>query len=105
MFVTQGTKVVSSRPMTVDELYKIICDRKQKMPLNSYVSALLRGGKDQIIQKVGEETTEVIIAAKNETKKRIISEIADLWFHLLILMVQFNIAPQNILDELEKRRK
>lgn len=91
--------------MTLEELYKIIEDRKKKMPENSYVASLFREGPDKIIQKVGEESTEVIIAAKNESKERIISEIADLIFHLLIMMSLFEIKPRDILKELNKRKK
>lgn len=90
--------------MTLEELYEIIQDRKEKMPENSYVASLFRNGKDRIIQKVGEEATEVIIAAKNETKKRIISEVADLLFHILIMLSDFNIKPKDILRELKKRK-
>lgn len=90
--------------MTLEELYEIIQDRKEKMPENSYVASLFRDGKDRIIQKVGEEATEVIIAAKNETKKRIISEVADLLFHILIMLSDFNIKPKDIRRELKKRK-
>lgn len=90
--------------MTIDELYKIIQERKLKKPKDSYISSLFKAGRDRIIQKIGEEATEVIIAAKNEGKKRIISEVADLWFHLLVLMAGFNISPEDIKDELGKRR-
>ncbi|MBI3366461.1 phosphoribosyl-ATP diphosphatase [Candidatus Roizmanbacteria bacterium] len=89
--------------MTIDELYKIIQDRKLKMPKNSYITSLLKAGKDRIIQKVGEEATELIIAAKNEGKKGIISEVVDLWFHVLVMMTVFNISPKDIEDELNKR--
>lgn len=90
--------------MTLDELYKIIEDRKKNMPKNSYVASLFKKGKDKIIQKIGEEATEVIIAAKNESKQRIISEIADLIFHLLIMMSFLNISILDILKELDKRK-
>lgn len=89
--------------MTLEELYKIIEDRREKMPENSYVASLFREGTDKIIQKVGEESTEVIIAAKNKNKKEIISEIADLIFHLLILLANYDISPKEILKKLEKR--
>ena len=89
--------------MTLDELYKIIEDRKKKIPANSYVASLFKEGADRIIQKVGEESTEVIIAAKNEGKERIISEIADLIFHLLVMMSLFKITPSDILKELRRR--
>lgn len=90
--------------MTLEELYRIIEERKKNLPENSYVASLFKKGKDQIIQKVGEESTEVIIAAKNESKQRIISEIADLIFHLLIMMSFLNISILDILKELDKRR-
>ncbi len=91
--------------MNLEELYKIIEDRKKKMPENSYVASLFKRGGDRIIQKVGEESTEVIIAAKNESKERLISEIADLFFHLLVMMSFFKITPRDIVKELNKRRK
>ncbi len=91
--------------MTIDELYKIIKDRQLRMPEGSYVASLFQAGQDKIIQKVGEETSEVIIAAKNKDKQRTISEIADLWFHILVIMASLNIKPKNILNELEKRKK
>lgn len=90
--------------MTLDELYKIIEDRKDKMFNDSYVASLFRGGKDRITQKVGEESIEVIIAAKNEGKDRIISEVADLIFHTLVLLSAYDIKLGEVLQELEKRR-
>ena len=90
--------------MTLKELLKIIEDRKEKMPAGSYVASLFSAGKDQIIQKVGEEAVEVIIAAKNEGRERIISEVADLIFHLLVLLSGYNITLQDIEKELAKRR-
>lgn len=90
--------------MTLEELYKIIEDRKKEMPKNSYVASLFKKGADKIIQKVGEESTEVIVAAKNQSKKRIISEVADLIFHLLVMMSLFKIKPSDVLKELDKRR-
>lgn len=86
--------------MTLKQLYKIIEDRKKKMPEGSYTSSLFEAGKDRIIQKVGEESIEVIIAAKNGNRKRIISEIADLTYHLLVMLSLFEISPAEILKEL-----
>ena len=91
--------------MTLEELYKIIEDRKKNMPSGSYVASLFRNGKDRIIQKVGEEATEIIIAAKNESKSRQIEEFTDLFFHALILMVALNISPADIANELSRRNK
>jgi phosphoribosyl-ATP pyrophosphohydrolase len=89
--------------MTLEELYKIIEDRKKNMPDKSYVASLFGEGNDRIIQKVGEEATEVVIAAKNEDKERIISEVADLLFHILILLSAKNIKLEEILEELKTR--
>jgi len=89
--------------MKINKLLKVIKDRKLKMPKDSYVASLFRLGDDRIIQKVGEESTEVIIAAKNKNKKRIISEVADLLFHVLVLLVSSNITLSDIEKELESR--
>ena len=91
--------------MTLKELYKIIEDRKKNMPEDSYVASLFRDGKDRIVQKVGEEATEVIIAAKNEERERIIAEVADLWFHTLVLLANYDINLSEIQKELSKRNK
>jgi phosphoribosyl-ATP pyrophosphohydrolase/phosphoribosyl-AMP cyclohydrolase len=91
--------------MTLDELYNIILDRQKNPQKESYTASLFKEGKDRIIQKVGEESTEVVIAAKNEDKTQIIYEVADLWFHILILLAEMKITPQEILNELEKRHK
>lgn len=91
--------------MTFEELYETILDRKKNLPEGSYVASLFKEGRDRIIQKMGEESVEAIIAAKNKGKKRIVSEIADLWFHSLILLAECGIKPTEILSELESRRK
>ena len=91
--------------MTLDKLYKIIENRKGKKADNSYVASLFKKGRDTIVQKVGEEAIEVIISAKSKNAKEVISETADLFFHLLILLSYFNIKPQQIFEELEKRNK
>lgn len=91
--------------MTIDELYKIIQDRKLKMPKGSYVASLFRKGRDRIIQKIGEEAIEVTIASKNKNKQRIILEVADLWFHILVMLANFDIAPDEIMEELNNRNK
>ena len=91
--------------MKINKLLEIIKDRKLKMPKDSYVASLFRLGEDRIIQKVGEEAIEVVIAAKNINKKRIISEVADLLFHLLILLASKDITMLDIEKELESRDK
>lgn len=91
--------------MTLNKLYKIIENRKKIMPKESYVASLFRQGQDKIIQKIDEESIEVVNAARNESKERIISEVADLIFHLLVMLSSFNINPADILKELSKRSK
>lgn len=91
--------------MTIDELYNIIKDRKEKMPNGSYIASLFKEGKDRIVQKVGEEAIEVVIAAKNSDQKRIIEESADLIFHLLILLTNKDVTLVQIEEELDKRIK
>lgn len=91
--------------MTLNSIYNLILKRKKQMPQNSYVADLFRSGNDRIIQKVGEEATEVVIAAKNGKKGQIIAETADLWFNTLILLTSFNIKIKDIENELNRRRK
>lgn len=91
--------------MNIQDLYQVIENRKKNKPDDSYVASLFRSGKDFILQKVGEEAVEVVIAAKNESKKRVISEVADLWFHILVMLSYLKIKPEEIFDELERRKK
>jgi len=87
----------------LEELYNIISQRRKSKELNSYVYSLFQKGLDKIAQKVGEEATEVVIAAKNEEKKELINESADLVFHLLILLNVKNVKINDIIKELKKR--
>ena len=91
--------------MKLDELYEIIKKRRETKPQGSYIVGLIDQGMDRIIQKVGEEAVEVVIAAKNSDKKRIISESADLLFHLIILLNINNIELDDIYRELDERNK
>ncbi len=89
--------------MTITELYQIILTRKSAMAADSYVASLFASGTDRIAQKVGEEAVEVVIAAKNSSKERLVSESADLLFHWLVLLADKNIDPADVLQELENR--
>ena len=91
--------------MKLEELYEIIKKRRAEKPEGSYVANLTEQGIDRVIQKVGEEAIETVIAAKNTNKKRLISESADLIFHLLILMEMKGIDLDDIYSELKKRNK
>ena len=72
-------------------------------PAKSYVAALFAKGDDAIIRKVGEEATEAVMAAKDGDKIRIKAELADLWFHCLVLLARHGMGPQDVLGELERR--
>lgn len=75
------------------------------MPANSYTTKLFQDGEDRIIQKVGEETIETIIAAKNKNKKELINETSDLIYHLFVLLVEKGIPISEIAENLYKRHK
>jgi phosphoribosyl-ATP pyrophosphohydrolase len=91
--------------MTFEELYLKIKQRRKDNSPDSYVAALASQGPDRVIQKVGEEAVEVVIAAKNSDKLRLISESADLLFHLLVLWEQKEVQLSDITDELDIRSK
>ena len=88
---------------TFDRVYDVIIERKQSSPETSYVAYLMDEGTDIILKKICEESTEVIIAAKNENRTEQIRELADLWFHMLVLMGNKGITLTDISRELEKR--
>lgn len=91
--------------MTPEQLYQVILDRKRAPRRDSYVSALLSAGKDAVLKKIGEEAAETIIAAKGGKRDEIVHELADLWFHCLVLMAEEGITPADISGELEERHK
>lgn len=90
--------------MIFEELYKIINKRINELPDDSYVASLVKRGEDRVIQKVGEEAIEVLVAAKGKNKKRIIEEVADLYFMTLVLLAYKGLTPDEVFDELEKRK-
>lgn len=91
--------------MILEDLFQIIKVRIKSLPDNSYIAKLYKQGDDRILQKMGEETIEVVIAATNKNKKRIIEEMADLYFMTLLVMAIKGISPDDVYKELEKRRK
>ena len=84
-------------------LYKLLEGRKKDMPEDSYTSYLFKKGIDKILKKVGEESTEVIIAAKADDKKETVYEIADLAYHVMVLMVEMGISLEDVQKELASR--
>jgi phosphoribosyl-AMP cyclohydrolase / phosphoribosyl-ATP pyrophosphohydrolase len=87
----------------LDELYQLIEDRKEKRPEGSYTTYLFNAGLDKILKKVGEESAETIIAAKNRSTQQMTAEISDLLYHLLVLMSECDIRLEDIFKELKKR--
>ena len=77
--------------------------RKDADPNASYVAALFAKGEDAILKKIGEEATETVMAAKDGDKLRITAEVADLWFHCLVLLAEFDLGPADVLAELARR--
>jgi len=88
---------------TVQGLYDLLVGRQKEKPQGSYTTYLFEKGIDKILKKVGEECTEVIIAGKADDKKETIYEIADLAYHVMVLMVQMGISVEDIHKELASR--
>ncbi|MEE9309408.1 MAG: phosphoribosyl-ATP diphosphatase [Cocleimonas sp.] len=92
---------------TLADVAKILEERKSAEAGSSYVASLYDKGLDAILKKVGEEATEVVMAAKDaelgKSTDKIIYEVADLWFHTLVLLAQQNLHPDDVLKELERR--
>lgn len=107
-----GAESCFFNPLYVDEekhefslrgLYDLLLERKEKMPQGSYTTYLFEKGLDKILKKVGEESTEVIIAGKAKDKKETVYEIADLAYHLMVLMVEAGITVDEVQAELASR--
>ena len=90
----------------ITELTKVLRARRGADPESSYVAALHQQGLNKILEKVGEEATEVILAAKDaehSDSDQLIEEVADLWFHTLVMLVHLDREPQQVLDALTNR--
>jgi len=91
--------------MSLNSLYETILDRKENPSETSYTSSLFTKGLPRMAQKVGEEGTEVVVAALSQENARLIEEIADLTYHVLVLMAAKGVSPQDVAIELEKRER
>jgi phosphoribosyl-ATP pyrophosphohydrolase len=89
----------------ISELYSTILDRKANPKPGSYTNSLFDSGLPRMAQKVGEEGTEVVVAALAQENARLVEEIADLTYHTLVLMAEKGITPKDVTAELEKRHK
>lgn len=89
----------------LNELEELIRERQAEMPEDSYTTYLFEKGLDKIIQKVGEEAIETVIEAKNNKKKKFVGEVADLLFHLMVLLVEKKTSLKKVVKRLKKRHK
>lgn len=94
---------ISRTGKTLEVVYGVIEDRKRNPREGSYVSGLFSSGLDGILKKLGEEAGETIIAAKNENRKEVIYEMADLWFHSIVVLAYFGLTSEDIYEELGRR--
>lgn len=85
------------------ELADVLEQRKNQDPDSSYVARLYAKGLDVILKKIGEEATETVMAAKDGVPEKIVYEVADLWFHSLVLLAHQGLGPDQVLAELQRR--
>lgn len=97
--------IYDAGPAVLNELFAVIADRKANPREGSYTTYLFNKGQDKILKKVGEEAAETIIASKNNSKEEVVYEMADLWYHCLVLLANHGFEPKDIFAELAKRRK
>ena len=89
----------------LEDLFNVIEDRNENPQPDSYTAKLIAAGEDEILKKVGEEAMEVILAAKGQGDQRLIEEIADLYYHSLVLLSSRNLNFSQVLDELARRHR
>jgi phosphoribosyl-ATP pyrophosphohydrolase len=94
---------VNESNQTLERLAQVIEARRQGDPDKSYVARLFGKGTDAILKKIGEEATETVMACKDGDPKKIVHEVADLWFHSMLALAAFGLSPRDVLEELERR--
>ena len=94
---------MDARADVLDRLAAVIASRRGAEPSSSYVAALFAKGDDAILKKIGEEATETVMAAKDGDKLRLTAEVADLWFHCLVLLARHGLGPDDVRAELARR--
>ncbi|MDZ7828615.1 MAG: phosphoribosyl-ATP diphosphatase [Halofilum sp. (in: g-proteobacteria)] len=85
------------------ELGRVLAQRSEADPESSYTAMLMQGGPEAILRKIGEEATEVVLAGTGDDEQALVHEVADLWFHTLVLLAQRGLGPADVLAELERR--
>ena len=87
----------------LDRIAATIDERKRGDPKKSYVASLFAKGDDAMLKKIGEEATEVVLAAKGDDRLHLVREITDLWFHCMIVLERHGLGPADVLAEMQRR--
>jgi phosphoribosyl-ATP pyrophosphohydrolase/phosphoribosyl-AMP cyclohydrolase len=98
-----GSRPSAAGAFSLPALYTLLLQRKADRPQGSYTGELFAKGPDRILKKIAEEAAEVLLAAKDSDRAQTLYELADLWFHTLVLMAQMEIPPDDVLAELRRR--
>jgi phosphoribosyl-ATP pyrophosphohydrolase len=88
---------------TLERIAQAINERKSGDPTKSYVAKLFAGGDDAMLKKIGEEATEVVLAAKGADRLHLVREVTDLWFHCMIVLARHGLGPADVLAEMQRR--
>ena len=88
---------------TLERIAAAINERKSGDPTKSYVAKLFAGGDDAMLKKIGEEATEVVLAAKGTDRLHLVREVTDLWFHCMIVLARHGLGPAEVLAEMQRR--
>jgi len=88
---------------TLERIAAAINERKNGDPTKSYVAKLFAGGDDAMLKKIGEEATEVVLAAKGTDRLHLVREVTDLWFHCMIVLARHGLGPADVLAEMQRR--
>ncbi len=100
-----GTEARADRTAFLQTLFELIQERKEQKPAGSYTTSLFGEGLTKILEKVAEESEEVLLAAESQTKKRLIEESSDLLYHLFVLLAEKNVELAEVINELKNRHK
>ncbi len=92
-----------TEPDVLARIAEVLAQRRGADPAGSYVARLLARAPDAILKKIGEEATELVMAAKDGEPARVVAETADLWFHCMVLLAHFDLRPADVLAELARR--
>lgn len=105
MGASEATSGAARLGDVLEELHEVLEERGREMPAGSYTAKLLAGPQDQLLKKIGEEATEVVMAAKDGSPEQVRYEIADLLYHLMVVMVREGVSPDDLAAELAERRR